>query len=282
MFIFHEIFDNPEEESEVLFRLDQDRFQNILRENDWFKLKYDFKAENNPLSQSFLIWQEIRPGDLELWFLIDFENQKSYYINALGEREQPTTDVKVSEFPYPDEKLKDLKVIRTLLQPEPGIRSDPQGTRIGFIDFLTKIDLDEVNLEGLKRSDLSGSSLDFEGVHQDLVVVHEFFREILASSSTSHTILSDTTVQTVRSYLLQFYEIEEEIKTFNVSGANPTEKHAKLLQRISNFYSEARSVLEPIIAYVRSMQSGYLSVKTSHSDSANPIQQIFRAIVPNK
>ena len=29
-------------------------------------------------------------------------------------------------------------------------------------------------------------------------------------------------------------------------------------------------------------QSGYLSVKTSHSDSANPIQQIFRAIVPNK
>ena len=32
---------------------------------------------------------------------------------------------------------------------------------------MMKLDLDEVDLEGLKRSDLSGSRLDFEGVHQN-------------------------------------------------------------------------------------------------------------------
>ena len=98
-------------------------------------------------------------------------------------------------------------------------------------------------------------------VHQDLVIVHGIFREILASSDTNHTTLSDTALQTVRSYLPRFYEIEGEIKGFDVSGENPTEKHAELLQKISNFYREARSALDPIIAYVRSTQIGEYQTK---------------------
>ena len=85
---------------------------------------------------------------------------------------------------------------------------------------------------------------------------HGFFREILTSSGTNHTNLSDSAVQAVRSYLPQFYEIEGEIKGFDASGERPMEKHAELLQKIFNFYRDARSALDPIIAYIRSTQIG--------------------------
>ena len=121
---------------------------------------------------------------------------------------------------------------------------------------MMKLDFDEVDLEGLKRSDLSGSGLDFGSVHQGLVVIHGFFREILTSIRTDRTFLSDTTVQTVRSDLLRFYEIEAKIKGFDVSGENPMERHADSLREISTFCRDTRYVLEPIMAYVRSTQIG--------------------------
>ena len=250
--------EEKEEESIFLFQLDLSNFQNILERKSWLKLQQEFETQQKPLSQSYLIWTE-RSG--KQWLLADFGNKKTYYIDSLsetgtgitGDGEQPLVDV--SELPDLNEKLKDAQTICKLLTSTQTGR-EPQGTLSGFIALMMKLDFDEADLEGLKRSDLSGSGLDFEDIHQNLVVVHGFFREILTSSSTSHTTLSDPIVQTVRSYLPQFYEIEAEIKGFDVSGENPTGKHAELLQKISNFYSNARSVLDPIIAYVRSTQIG--------------------------
>ena len=258
-----------EEERNILFSLDLSEFQNILSRETWFKLQQEFETQQNSLSQSYLIWTD---GSGQQWMLVDFDNKKTYYINSLSDSAKGTAITNeeghplanVSELPDLNEKLKDAQTICKLLRDDPQTRQAPKGTPQGFVDLIMKLDLDEVDLEGLKRSDLSGSRLDFESVHQDLEFVHGMFREILTSSSTSHITVSDAAVQTVRSYLPQFYEIEGEIKDFDVSGENPTEKHAELLQKISNFYSEARSVLDPIIAYVRSTQIG--KYQTEFSD----------------
>lgn len=248
-----------DEESDILFSLDMSKFQNILGEEAWFKLQQEFETQHNSLSQSYLIWTE---PSAQQWMLSDFGNKKTYYINSPSETGTATTNeegrtlANVSELPDLNEKLKDAQTICKLLTDDSQTGHGPKGTPPGFIDLIMKLDLGEVDLEGLKRSDLSGSRLDFGSVHQDLVVVHGIFREILTSSGTSRTTLSDTAVQIVRSYLPQFYEIEGEIKDFDVRVENPTERHADLLQKISNFYREARSGLDPIITYVRSTQMG--------------------------
>lgn len=247
-----------EEERDILFSLDLSEFQNILSGETWFKLQQEFETEQNSLSQSYLIWTD---PSAQQWMLVDFGNKKTYYIDSPSEtgtgitNEERSPRADVSELPDLNEKLKDAQTICRLLR-DPQTGQEPQGTPLGFIALIMKLDLSEVDLEGLKRSDLSGSRLDFGSVHQDLVVVHGIFREILTSSGTSHTTLSDTAVQTVRSYLPQFYEIAGEIKDFDVSGENPTERHTELLQKISNYYREVRSVLDPIIAYIRSTQMG--------------------------
>ena len=254
----------PEEDKyfrENLFNLDLSIFQSILDARAWVKLQQEFETQQTSLSQSYLIWTD---GSGQQWMLADFGNKKTYYINSLSDSETRTLITneegnpiaKVSELPDLNERLKDAQTIHELLM-DPQTEKMPQGTPLGFIALIMKLDLGKVDLEGLKRADLSGSSLDFESVHQDLIAVHGMFREILTSSSTtSHTTLSDAAVQTVSRYLPQFYKIEGEIKDFNVRVEKPTEKHAELLQKISNFYRDARSALDPIIAYVRSTQMG--------------------------
>ena len=250
--LLQELYSEEEQEESIfLFDLDLSNFQNILGQENWLKLQQEFEMQQNPLSQSLLIWADISGKQ---WLLADFGKEKIYYIDSpTGTREQSIVDV--SELPDFDDKLKDAQTIPKLLR-EPQTKIEPKGTLSGFIALMMKLDFDEVHLEGLKRSDLSGSGLDFEDIHQDLVVVHGFFREILTSSSTDRTFLSDATVETVKNDLLRFYEIEAEIKGFDVSGENPTGKHADSLRKISTFCREARSVLDPIIAYVRSAQIG--------------------------
>ena len=246
------------EEREILFSLDLSKFQNILSEGTWFKLQQEFETQENSLSQSYLIWTD---GSGQQWMLADFGNKKTYYIDSLSDSE-PQTGLKnaegisvayVSELPDLTEKLTDAQIICKLLR-DPQTEKAPQGTPLGFIALIMKLDLGEVDLEELKRPGLSGSGLDFGSVHQDLVAVHGLFREILTSSGTSDTTLSDAAVRTVSRNLWQFYEIEEEIKDFDVIGEKPKERHTELLQKISNFYRNARSDLDPIIAYVRSTQ----------------------------
>ena len=222
----------------------------------WIKLQQEFETQRNPISQSYLIWTD---RSRKQWLLADFGNKKTYYIDSLsetgagitGDGEHPLVDV--SELPDLNEKLKDAQTICNLLRDTQTGRV-PQGTLSGFITLMMEIDLDEIDLETLKRPNLSGSRLDFESVHQGLAVVHGFFREVLTLSSVDPINLSDATVQTIRDYLPQFYEVVEEIEDFNVSGENPTEKHEEISKKISEYCREARSTLEPIIAYLRSAQ----------------------------
>ena len=241
---------------EILFTLDMTDFQIIISQKKWFKLQQEFETQQNPLSNSYLIWTD--RSDQE-YILTNFGNQKTYYIGSayrMGITETDEVSVPqayISELPDLNNYLKDTQVVCKLLLPSIQTRwSEPQGTSLGFIDLMRRLDLRKVNLERLKRSDLSRVDFDFQSIHQNLRILHMFFYEIMASS----TVLSEDTIQIVSQHLPKFYEITEEIKVFDVSGENPTEKHAELLQKISNVYREARLALDPIIAYIRSEQIG--------------------------
>ena len=242
-----------EEEYKVLFTLDRDRFHNSLSANNFFELQHHFRSR---LSQSLLVWQE-RQSD-PVWGLIDFGNQKAYSLyeqdklseQMTGTEGQPV--MQVSEVPYPEEKLKDPQVIHNLLQVSTGNIGGLQGTDIGFIDLLMKVDLAQVDLEKLKRANLSGSGFDFESVHPNLLEVHEMFREILSLEREHIIKLLGNAWQTVWGILPQFYEIAKKIRDFTVSDENPIKTHSDLLKEISDYCRGAKASLSPTITYLRS------------------------------
>ena len=239
----------------ILFNLNYERFQRILSENNWFKLQQEFK---NPLSESFLIWRDVEEGGSERWLLVDLRKHSSYSISRHNEEGAVITDEDgnpvghVSEFPALKNQLQNTSWLIKLLQTQN--RYGLQGTRTGFILLLMKLNVGNVYLEGLRRSELSGSKFDFENVHSDLSVVHGMFREILTSAYEDLINLSDVGIETVRTYLPQFYEIAQKIENFDISGDNPKDRHADLLKEISDFCSTAKSVLTPTITYLRSKQ----------------------------
>ena len=244
-----------EEDYDVLFTLNRDGFQNSLSVNNIFELQHHFRSHSQ-LSQSLLVWRESRSDPV--WGLIDFGNQRVYSLyetnelseQGTGTKEQPV--MHVSEVSYPEERLRNPQVIHDLLQMSPGSSSGLQGTDIGFIDLLMKIDLVQVDLEELKRANLSGSGFDFESVHPNLLEVHDMFREILGLEREHIIKLLGNTWQTVWSILPQFFEIAEKIRDFTVSDENPIKTHSDLLKEISDYCHEAKSSLSPTITYLRS------------------------------
>ena len=249
------------QERHTLFTLDQQRFREILSQENWFKLQHEFKSKKNPLSQSLLIWNE---ESEKTWLLADFENQKTFHIqNGQDAAGNPITDaegnpiLQVSELSDQDDQpitLKDTEAILSRLQPDPQTGQEPKGTHRGFIDLLKKLDLDEIDLEELKRSNPSEMGLSFESVHPDLLIVHEMFREILTSPCEDIVNSAHAQVQDVRQYLPQFYKITQKIRDFDINVENPIETHANLLQEIFNFCGSVKSSLSQTIAYLKSKQ----------------------------
>ena len=165
-------------ERHIQFNLDWERFQTALSQlssSNGFSLQHEFKTKGSSLSQSLLTWQG-ESGNT--WLLADFENKKTYDIEVVGDTAE-NQRVEVSEQSTEAEQPFALTNAETILLQ---LQSVYQGTDQGFIDFLKRINLDEIDLERLKRSDLSGAGFSFEPVHQDLSIVHSMLREILASS----------------------------------------------------------------------------------------------------
>ena len=152
----------------------------------------------------------------------------------------------------------------------PYLQQLPQGTHEGFIDFLTKLDLDAIDLEGLKRSDLSGAGFSFDFVHRDLLTTHKMLREILASSRESLIDLSRNDFQQFTNYLREFYEKVKKIGDFEIIGENPRQVHNSLLREISNSCENVKNALSNTITYVRSRKVDQLEdqVKTTLTDAA--------------
>ena len=235
---------------DILFSLDQERFDKIWTEKNWFKLQLEFKTKKVELSQSLLIWNE-ESG--KTWLLTDFEHQKTYQI----ENKQDTGSnllTQVSELSGPNEHLENIETICSRLQMNPQTGQMPEGTQHGFIDLLQKLNLDEIDIEKLKRPNLSGSGLSFESVHPNLLVVYEMFCVILTLSREKLINLPNEHVGNVRSYLPQLYEIAQKIDDFDISGENPTEMHADLLKEVSDFCNAAKNSLSQTITYLKFTQ----------------------------
>ena len=141
------------------------------------------------------------------------------------------------------------------------LQSVYQGTDQGFIDFLKRINLDELDLERLKRSDLSGAGFSFESVYQDLLVVHSMLRETLTSSHEWMLHFPRGVARDVVNHLQQFYAKIQEIEGFEISDDNPKQTHDNLLQGISNVCDSAKEPLGRIVAYLSSRKVGQLTAE---------------------
>ena len=246
-------------ERQIQFNLDWERFQTALSQlssSNSFNLQHEFKTKEVSLSQSLLIWEE-EAGNT--WLLADFENKKTYDIEEVEDTDG-SRRVEVSERSSEAEQpitLEGTEVILDHLQ-------RAQGTDQGFIDLLKRLNLDELDLERLKRSDLSGAGFSFESVYQDLLVVHSMLRETLTSSHEWRLHFPRGTARdVVNQQLQQFYENVREIEDFEISDDNPKQKHDNLLQGISSFCDTAKGSLRDIVGY---LSSGKVGQRTAEVD----------------
>lgn len=223
----------------------------ILDENKVFNLQSEFKREGVSLSQSLLIWE-----NRGSWMLADLGKETTYLITPEDGQvdDEPGTQVDrySDNFPWNNP----LRILAHLQKSEDTVKK--RGTHEGVIDLLKMLNLDDVDLEALKRSDPS-SEFDFERVHRDLSTVHAMLREIPASPRERLLSLPREHVEIFSSNLQEFYEKREAIKDFGIdSGKDSRKAHANLLHEISDFCNRAKAALGPTITHLKAQQGGEL------------------------
>ena len=230
-------------EGRFLFTLDYEQFTEDWSQEILFKLQREFDTKTNfSLSRSLLISQETE--DL-YWLLVDFENQRTYDI-----RKENDTMVEVSDgvdLRKRTDTLSDAGTIFPRLQ-------DGIGTHRGIIDALKRLNFNTVNLENLKRIDLSPKKLSFESVYPDLEVAYEMLQEILASPRTALINLPSRDVLQLKDYVLQSYEMTREIMDFGVGERNENirARHGEISQEIHRFCDAVKRSLSQAAAYLSS------------------------------
>ena len=240
-------------EGKRLFDIELTKFQEAWGHQRWFNLQEEFKIKGVSISQSLLVW-EGEQGDT--WLIADFENQKTYDIEwAEGE----VGNLMIGVWERSSEAEQPVTFEATGLICDHLKRA--QGTTQGIIDLLRRLNIDELDLEELKRSDLSGAGFSFESVHQDLVTAHSMFLEILTSPYEWLLNLSRGSVESLKGYLPEFYENVQKIEDFEISGENPRETYTNLLQDISNFCGSVKESLGHIVAYLSSRKMEQLETK---------------------
>ena len=231
-------------ENKRLFNLDLARFNEIWDPPNCFNLQHEFRTNSVPLSNGLLTWPE-ESGDK--WLIADFENKKTYDIKMVSDAGgNPSVEVweraRDEVQPVTSEDTEDIL----------SHLHAAQGTNRGFIDLLTRLDLDQIDLDKLERAGLSEAGFSFEPVQEDLMTVYSRLREILASPQEWLLNLSSGDISTVNQYLQQFYVNVREIESFSLRVENPTETHATLLQEILQWCNEAKKPLGDITTFLSS------------------------------
>ena len=258
-------------ERKKLFSLNLERFREIWEGNDWINLQNEFKTKNIPLSNSLLKWQ-----DENIPYFADFGNTKTYDIHErVGEDpENPIAELweRGSEEEQPVTS-KDTEDILSHLQ-------NAEGTNQGFIDLLTRLNLDQIDLDKLERAELSETGFSFEPVQEDLMTVYSRLREILASPQEWLLNLSSGDISTVNQYLQQFYVNAREIESFSLRVENPTETHATLQQDIIQRCDEAKKPLSDIVAFLSSRKVDQLetNVKTTVAEAEGQLNDLMNKV----
>lgn len=238
-------------ESRNLFSLNWEQFHNIWNswiENDCGSLQHEFKTRNILLSDSLLKWEN-SDGELSRYFA-DFENGKTYdiYETTNGDPEKFRAEI----WERGDEKIQPV----TSNDPEyifPHLQS-AIGTHLGFIDLLLRLcdELNQIDLDELKRPDLSGAGFGFQRAQGFLSVVYARLQEILSCPRESLRSLPWSEIVIVKGYALEFYENVQKILSFSPAGENPTEAHTSLQRDIISWCDGAGTSLNNITSFLSS------------------------------
>ena len=129
-------------EIKLLFTWKPESFDTALDQPSLVDLRAEL-SESRPLSGSLLVWKKSSEG--KDWWLTDLEYKRVYHLKRNSD-----TEIEIRE---------EAENSRGL--PVPGLKDKIYGTSQGFIDWLAqfKADLDNYNLEDLKRTDLSNKIL---------------------------------------------------------------------------------------------------------------------------
>ncbi len=253
-------------EGQFLFDLDYTEFYEAWSQKNLSKLQQKFDTSPVNISRSLLISEETEGT---YWLLADFENEKSYNI-----RKENETTVEISEGVDMEKRSDFLGDAGTIV---PRLKSGI-GTHTGIIDALKRLDFNIVNLENLKRPDLSVRGLSFESVYPDLEVAYKLLDEILASPRDALVSLSSLYVQQLKDYVLESYEMTRKIIDFGVGGKdeNIRIQHEELLQEISKFCDRVKNFSLQVAAYLSSRRVEQLEeqVKTILTASEEKLKEI--------
>ena len=136
--------------------------------------------------------------------LSDFSNQKTYEIDRV---ENAAEKFNVDDALF---CIVTLNHPRNLTDTESKLSrlQSAQGTDQGFIETLKqRLNLEKLDLNNLKRSDLSGAENSFELAHQDLLIVHSMLRESSGCTARVAAKFPEWIVRDViRQQLQEFYE----------------------------------------------------------------------------
>ena len=250
-------------ERNMLFTWDLQLFNESQgQSDDLLNLRNEFAMRGFSLSQSLLIWQ--KDGN---WSLVDFENEKAYYIEINND------EVEVSEETGGDWRLTRSDLVNLFSG------YVVYGTHEGFVDWLLKaVTFDRFDLDDLKRTDLSSRRLSFEIVHPNLLAVYKMVQEILASPRESLIDLSGNDLQQVRNCLQQLWDIFDQIHRFDPQ--NSREEHRGVLQEIVSFCDNVRQQLGPTVAYLRSKRVEQLETQVN-ATVANTVTDAVKKLNTN-
>ena len=199
------------------WNLDLESFNEIMEQPNLLDLRAEFEMRGNSLSRSLLIWK--KEGMVNNWSLSDVGNEKFYHIVTRSDTE---TEIEVSE--------EDWDSVALRIPPR---YYNTYGTYEGLIDWLKYVGLDIVDLDQLKRTDLSERKLDFEIVYDDLSAAYELLRGILMSSRDALLGLSNDDVEKIRTSLDQFWETIDTITSVSLSTSK--DRYKEILQQIFRF-----------------------------------------------
>ena len=226
----------------MIFTWQLSEFNTALQQSNLFTLRQDFSNRGYPLSRSVLIWENI--GTAGSWMLIDFVNKKNYYID----RKKDTEEIEIYEV-----------ITEDINRQGPPLNYTIYGTLEGLVDWLKLFDLDEIDIEALKRTDLSSRKLTFEYIHPDLLSVYEALQTILNSPRESLLGLSKPDIEQIKNNLQNFVNTTSKIKDFH--SQNTREEHTKILEQTFNFCDQVKQQLKQITAYLNSERAAQVEVR---------------------
>ena len=211
-------------------------YQSLLESDNWLELRSKFKETGDITLSDNLLTQR---GEHNTWPLLDLDNKRVYEIIVGGE-------IEIRSFVEGEQgdPLNAEGILTWLTQ--------SSGTTQGVINLVKRFNVNNVNVDGLQRSELSSIGLDFEYVYKDLLIVHAMLQKILGYSCEQLRGLSRGQIEQIRSCLIELDDYVNRISQFEIGDGNIKQKHQELVKDALGWVDPQKELLNNIIAYLYS------------------------------